>query len=74
MTPDAAERLRVYQEGQRSARTEDAECPYRQSDWRSRTWFKGRVAAMEYHKARMLEAAEYDRRAAIDEAAEGEKT
>jgi hypothetical protein len=43
MTPDAAERLRVYQEGQHSARTEDAECPYRQSDWRSRTWSKGRV-------------------------------
>ena len=65
MTPDAAERLRVYQEGQRSARTEDAECPYRQSDWRSRTWLKGRVAAMEHHKAMMLEAAECDRRAAI---------
>lgn len=51
MGPDAAERLRVYQEGQRSARSEDAECPYRHSDWRSGTWLKGRSAAMQHHIA-----------------------
>lgn len=50
MTPEAAERLRVYQEGQCSARNEDAECPYKWSDWRSKTWIKGRKAAMKYHE------------------------
>lgn len=57
MGTDAAERLRVYQEGQRSARSEDAECPYRYTDWRSGTWLKGRSAAMQHLKAMTLQAA-----------------
>jgi hypothetical protein len=40
--------MRVYQEGQRSASDGDAVCPYGVGDWRVKTWFKGRDAAMKY--------------------------
>lgn len=51
MSPDAAERMRVYQEGQR-AHGSGAPCPY--MDWRRGTWAKGRQAAAE-HWARINE-------------------
>ena len=50
MTPAAAERLRVYQEGQRCAREWNPPCPYKWSDWRSGTWNKGLMQAREYNK------------------------
>lgn len=45
MAPDAALRMAVYQEGQRSFNS-GAPCPY--VDWRAKTWAKGRAAAVEY--------------------------
>ena len=50
MTPAAAERLRVYQEGQRCARIFNPPCPYKWSDWRSATWHKGLMEARKYNK------------------------
>ena len=49
MKPDAEYRMRVYQEGQRSARDENAVCPYELFDWRQGTWWKGRKAAQDYN-------------------------
>jgi hypothetical protein len=46
MTPDAALRMAVYQEGQRSTHLTPDQCPY--SDWRKGTWNKGRNAAIAY--------------------------
>lgn len=48
MSPDAAERIRVYQEGQRSTNEDSAVCPYKTGDWRAGTWIKGRDAAIKY--------------------------
>lgn len=48
MTPQAAERLRVYQEGRKSSTDDNAVCPYTASNWRFGTWNKGRKAALEY--------------------------
>jgi hypothetical protein len=48
MSPDAAERMRVYQEGQRSASDDAAVCPYKAGNWRVLTWIKGRQAAQNY--------------------------
>lgn len=45
MSPDALLRMNVYQEGQRAYRS-GAHCPY--TDWRAKTWAKGRAAAEEY--------------------------
>lgn len=45
MTPDAKLRMEVYQQGQRAYRS-GAPCPY--SDWKAKTWEKGRQAAREY--------------------------
>ena len=46
MTPAAAERMYVYQEGQRAAAI-DGDCPY--SDWRVGTWAKGFAAARQHY-------------------------
>jgi hypothetical protein len=51
MSPDAELRMVVYQEGQRSARDENALCPYGLFDWRQGTWWKGRKAAQDYNAA-----------------------
>lgn len=48
MSPDAKLRMDVYQEGQRAYRS-GATCPY--SDWRAKTWAKGRAAAQDYWTA-----------------------
>ena len=48
MSPDAAERMRVYQQGRRSASDDSAVCPYGDDDWRVLTWIKGRQAAQNY--------------------------
>lgn len=48
MTPEAAERLRVYQEGRRSSTDDNAICPYQATNWRHGTWNKGRKAALEH--------------------------
>ena len=53
MKSAAALRERVYQEGQRAARSW-APCPY--ADWRATTWMKGFNAAREYN-SRMAEEA-----------------
>ena len=45
MTPDAALRMQVYQEGQRAYR-HGIPCPY--SDWRANTWQKGFEAARQH--------------------------
>lgn len=45
MSPDAKLRMDVYQEGQRAYRS-GAPCPY--SDWRAKTWAKGRADAQAY--------------------------
>ena len=45
MTPDAAERMHVYQQGQRAFRN-NIPCPH--TDWRAKTWQKGFDAAREY--------------------------
>jgi len=45
MKPDALLRMNIYQEGQRAFRS-GAPCPY--TDWRAKTWAKGRAAAQEY--------------------------
>lgn len=45
MSPDAMQRMKVYQEGQRAFNS-GQECPY--SDWRAGTWEKGRAAAEKY--------------------------
>jgi hypothetical protein len=45
MTPDAKLRMDVYQEGQRAFNS-GAVCPY--TDWRAKTWAKGRAAAEAY--------------------------
>lgn len=46
MSPDAKLRMDVYQEGQRAFNA-GAACPY--TDWRARTWAKGRAAAEARH-------------------------
>lgn len=46
MTPDAKLRMDVYQEGQR-AFSSGAICPY--TDWRAKTWEKGRAASKEWY-------------------------
>lgn len=48
MSPDAQLRMQVYQEGQRAYRS-GAHCPY--TDWRAKTWAKGRAAAEDYFTA-----------------------
>lgn len=45
MSPDAELRMTVYQEGQR-AFNKGTTCPY--TDWRAKTWAKGRAAAEKY--------------------------
>lgn len=50
MTPDAKIRMDVYQEGQRAFNSGTL-CPY--TDWRAKTWVKGRAAA-EAHAAAVI--------------------
>jgi hypothetical protein len=55
MTPDAALRMAVYQEGQRAHRSKTP-CPY--TDWRARTWKKGHDDAATHYRQRVQDTAE----------------
>ncbi len=54
MSPDAKERMSVYQEGQHSYRS-GTPCPYSENNWRSKTWKKGWDAAREHYERRCAE-------------------
>ncbi len=54
-TPEAAFRERIYQEGQR-AYSQNLMNPY--TDWRAKTWAKGRQAASDYYAQLCSDSAE----------------
>lgn len=54
MTPDAQLRMEVYQAGQRAFNSGGV-CPYSSTDWRAKTWAKGRAAAAAYHLEQLKE-------------------
>ena len=64
-TPEAAERERVYQLGQRAYNGGTAN-PFASTDWRSKTWMKGYAAAEEY-RARAEAKDEAERRKAQEQ-------
>lgn len=57
MTPDAALRMAIYQEGQRAYR-HNTPCPY--TGWRANTWKKGHDDAATYYQQRVQDTARQD--------------